>query len=1094
MAASLESAILKLLQTSTNEGQAQGFKEIKELLKDPSVVISLCQCITQSTNPEVRRYAAVILRRRVLKAKYWKKITPDVQQGLKQTILEAYVKDTERVVRNAIAELIAAIAKHELSEGKWPELMVLLDQSIRSNNAVDREVALYSLSVIAKASGPKLKPHFRGLLSLFQKTLTDTSSVNIPFYTIKALTNMVYSIGTEEMNLFQNLIPNIIVIIKMLATSDQELACECLEVFDELIECEVAVLAPHLKSLIELGLEIAASDKFDNDLRIKAVNLISYLVRLKKKAIIKQRLAQPILEVLFPLMCQPCPGDADDLDEDELETSLPSTAGQALDIMALHLPPAKLLPLLMHHLQSAFENNNPYHRKAAFLALSVIAEGCSEYIRHKYLPIFIPVIIRGIKDADAIVRNAALFAIGQYAEFLQPEISKYGIELLPVLFEYLQQTCLLLQQGNKNPPSLTRTFYAVERFCENLEDIVPYLPTLMNCLSTFLTINTEKSVVVKELAVEAIGSVASSAKTNFVPYFNPIVEHLKTFICADHTDETSSLQTQSIDTLSIILRSVGPETAIPVAHDCIKCGLFLIEKNDDPDVRRSCYSLFSSVATVLKSDMNQYLNTIITPMLATLKSTEGISLCTDSENADFSLFEDNDDNSDENVDISADNYDDLEGNEEEDEDEEDVTGYSVETPYVDEKEGACLALKELAEHTGVHFLPFIEVTFDEVRKLTEHMSDDVRRSAISTMGQFCITLNDIFIETGNLECRVALDTKLVILLPKLYTMCREDTEHTVVLGCLETLQNIVDKIKLNAINAPHLESISNLIKDCFKKKLACQDDGGGNEDDDDDQEGEYDNMVMEYAGELIASLVKVVPWQQFSPYLAGLMPMLLAKCKKACTISEKSFSIGTLAEIVSVMQPGSVKPFIAHLQPVFLTGMRDENEEIRSNAVYGLGVLAENAGELVFDQYPLYLQSLSNMITTEEDQRAKDNICGAVARLIKTNINGASVPEVFPVFLQNLPLKLDLEEMESVFMCLNYLYSIRHEQFFQNLPTIVKICSESAGLKDLNEKAVVLLRTLINELSTGFQNEFETILKSLPPANVEAILKIRSAT
>lgn len=37
----------------------------------------------------------------------------------------------------------------------------------------------------------------------------------------------------------------------------------------------------------------------------------------------------------------------------------------------------------------------------------------------RYLPIFIPVIIRGIKDPDAIVRNAALFAIGQYAEYLQ---------------------------------------------------------------------------------------------------------------------------------------------------------------------------------------------------------------------------------------------------------------------------------------------------------------------------------------------------------------------------------------------------------------------------------------------------------------------------------------------------------------------------------------------------------------------------------------------------------------------------------------------------------------------------------------------------
>lgn len=58
-------------------------------------------------------------------------------------------------------------------------------------------------------------------------------------------------------------------------------------------------------------------------------------------------------------------------------------------------------------------------------------------------------------------------------------------------------------------------------------------------------------------------------------------------------------------------------------------------------------------------------------------------------------------------------------------------------------------------------------------------------------------------------------------------------------------------------------------------KLACQDED--TEGEDDDQEAEYDSMLMEYAGELIASLNKIVPWQQFGPYLAGLMPFLFAR-------------------------------------------------------------------------------------------------------------------------------------------------------------------------------------------------------------------------
>ncbi|XP_055942635.1 importin-4-like [Argiope bruennichi] len=1088
MAASLETVILKLLQNTTNEGQVQGFREIQDLFKDPSIIISLCQCLTQSQDPHVREYAALLLRRRLLKVKFWKKVPDDVKQGLKQTVLESYIKDNEKRVRNAIAELVAAISKHEFSDGKWPELMTLLNQSIRSNNVNDREVGLYTMSVIAKTLGAKLKPHFKGLLSLFQKTLTDTSTVEIPFYTIKALTNMVCSIGTEEMNLFQALIPNVITVIKLIANDNQVKACECLEIFDELVESEVAVLAPHLKSLIDLCLEIAASNAYGDELRIKAVNIVAYLIRLKKKAVIKQRLAQPILEVIFPLMCNPGPGDDDD-DSDLEEQTLPSAAGQALDVMALHLPPSKLLPLLMHHLQGAFENADPYHRKAAYLAISVIAEGCSEFIRYKYLPIFVPVIIRGIQDNDTVVRNAALYAVGQYAEYLQPEISKYASELLPVLFDYLQATCQQLQQGNKNPPTLMRTFYAVERFCENLEDILPYLPTLMNCLTTFLTVDTEKSAIVKELAVEAIGSVAAAAKSNFLPYFQPIMSHLQRFIAEKHTDETRPLQIQSIDTLAIIARTVGPEIFMPLAHDCIKCGIHLMTEIDDPDVRRSCYGLFSSVSVVLKSEMAPYLNTIVERMLESVKSLEGISISTScgDRNTAFTLFEDEDDEEKENGDMNDDNIENLE--DAEDEDDDDVTGYNVENAYVEEKEGACLALKEMSDEVGAPFLNYIEVSFNEVKKLIEHLSDDVRRAAVGTLGQFCITLNDIFTETGNLECRVALETNLGILLPKLFSLAREDTENTVVLACLETLQNIIDKIKGNALNASYLESICLLIKDVFKNKLACQDEDTN--EDEDEQEAEYDNLLLEYAGELIASLIKVVPWNQFAPYLAGLMPFLLSKSKKACTVSEKSFSIGTLADIVSSMQPGSVRPFLNHLQPVFLSGMKEENEEVRSNAVYGLGVLAQNAGDIVFDQYPLYLQALSNMIASEEDPRAKDNICGAVARLIQTNINGVPLNNVFPVFLNSLPLKEDLEENATVFECLNYLYSIRCEQFFQNIPQILKVCSESAVGDKLNEKAVALMRTLLNSIYNEFPNDFESVLKTLPQANAEALAKAR---
>lgn len=60
-----------------------------------------------------------------------------------------------------------------------------------------------------------------------------------------------------------------------------------------------------------------------------------------------------------------------------------------------------------------------YAKKASHLALAVVVEGCSECIRTKYLELFLQCISKGITDPAGVVRNAALFALGQFSEHLQ---------------------------------------------------------------------------------------------------------------------------------------------------------------------------------------------------------------------------------------------------------------------------------------------------------------------------------------------------------------------------------------------------------------------------------------------------------------------------------------------------------------------------------------------------------------------------------------------------------------------------------------------------------------------------------------------------
>lgn len=83
----------------------------------------------------------------------------------------------------------------------------------------------------------------------------------------------------------QPLIPKVLAVVKKLVTTDGSKAVNLMEIWEELLETEVSLLAPHLKSVAELCLEIASKKELDDSIRIKALNFIATLARLKKKVL-----------------------------------------------------------------------------------------------------------------------------------------------------------------------------------------------------------------------------------------------------------------------------------------------------------------------------------------------------------------------------------------------------------------------------------------------------------------------------------------------------------------------------------------------------------------------------------------------------------------------------------------------------------------------------------------------------------------------------------------------------------------------------------------------------------------------------------------
>ncbi|RZF42878.1 hypothetical protein LSTR_LSTR012692 [Laodelphax striatellus] len=112
-------------------------------VEDPEVISSLCNVLVSSSNPQVRQYAAVLLRKRLSKSQHWTRLSAEAKTGIKEGLIQVLVKEQEKVVKNAIVQLIGTIMKLESCKLGWPEMMECLKMWINSS-AIEEKGAIYT--------------------------------------------------------------------------------------------------------------------------------------------------------------------------------------------------------------------------------------------------------------------------------------------------------------------------------------------------------------------------------------------------------------------------------------------------------------------------------------------------------------------------------------------------------------------------------------------------------------------------------------------------------------------------------------------------------------------------------------------------------------------------------------------------------------------------------------------------------------------------------------------------------------------------------------------------------------------------------------
>ncbi|KAF9266734.1 ARM repeat-containing protein [Marasmius fiardii PR-910] len=1007
----LHNLLAQTTSNDTNQLKAATATLNQEYYKNPACISALASIIASSPEQAIRQLAAVEMRKRVSYSSgtLWLALAQDEREQIKNKFPELILAESNNLVRHSAARVVAAIASIELPMGTWNQLLPFLQQTSTSSSASHREVGVYMLYTSLENIVEGFQDHLPSLFQLFSRTLNDPESIDVRITTVKALgvvAQFIDSDDKEYLAQFQALLPPMIQVIgQTVETANENGARQLFDVLETLLILEVPILSKNIPELVDFLLRCGGNTGYDTELRVLALNALNWTVQYKKSKLQSADLAPRMLELLMPVTTEEEP---EDMDEDAPSRS----ALRIVDGLSTNLPPGQVFPALRNLILQYFSSQDPSQRRGAMLALGIAVEGCSEYMTPLMGEVW-PIVEAGLQDGNASVRKATCVAVSCFCEWLEEDcVSKHSV-LVPAIMNLIN-----------DPETQRSACTALDALLEILHDVIDqYLQLIMERLSGLLE---TAPLSVKSVVTGAIGSAAHASKERFVPFFQPTMERLQHFLVLKGEGEEIELRGITMDAVGTFAEAVGKDLFRPYFATMMKQAFEGVDMGS-ARLRECSFLFFGVMARVFGEEFAGYLPQVVPPLLQSCKQAEGGEEISVSEAS--SAF--NSGNTPANAIAIT--------------DERDVNGMpTVELEDIDvdklmdvnsaiavEKEIAADTLGTLFSATRGHFLPYVEQSTLELAALLLHYYEGIRKSALDSLLETVRTFYDL---SNPAEWQQGLNVVVPLqgnvkdlvkhVLPALLDMYETEDNKSVVTALCVGLAETINKIGPAFVEG-QLEPVCTIAIQILEQKAFCQQDPDQDEDEEaPEDQAEYDSVLISSAGDLVAALANVLG-HDFTPAFQRFFPLIAKFYKKSRSLSDRSSAIGCLAEIITGMK-SSVTPSTEPLLELFYKALSDPDAEVLSNAAFAVGLLVEHSEVDLSPQYLHLLAALRPLFNVTPDSpparlNAKDNACGAVARLIIRNTSAVPLEQVLLVFVEALPLKNDYLENRPVFRAIFHL-------------------------------------------------------------------------
>ncbi|CAG8543469.1 8474_t:CDS:2, partial [Ambispora gerdemannii] len=266
-----------------------------------------------------------------------------------------------------------------------------------------------------------------------------------------------------------------------------------------------------------------------------------------------------------------------------------------------------------------------------------------------------------------------------------------------------------------------------------------------------------------------------------------------------------------------------------------------------------------------------------------------------------------------------------------------------------------------------------------------------------------------------------------------------------------------------AIIAEYVDQIANQCLQILQKKAVCQQD---QEDEDgildEDEAAEHDALLISACADLVAAMALALG-PDFVQYFK----------KKSKPVSDRSMTIGCLGECILGLK-SAVTEFTEQLLTLFMKALTDENDEVRSNAAYAIGLLCQYTTVNITPQYNNILAALHPLFIKKSTTNVTDNACGAVCRMMLAHPEAVPIDQVLPVLIQTLPLKQDYQENEPVYRCIFQLFRANNNIVLNHITDLLNVFAQV--LSPPEDQLLEATRNELIELIRALHHQFPDIV------------------